>query len=437
MNIVIKGAGFFNKGAEAMARTVQVELGRRLPDCEFVLWRPPQWDCRPALNSGFLTFQMPFENKNSFWCWPKGKRVSLRLWSLLELFRSWKIKDICGAFASGQCISKACDQYLSRNGVNFDALIDISGFAYGDAWGIGEFRHAEPLINYFRSNKRPIVFLPQAWGSFDNPKLRKALRRILENENTSYYSRDESSCRHLEKTLDKSPGSILVTPDIVFGFQGGSSTQGEHILRSMGCTLNRPIIGLAPNIRVYERVSGKGMGNTYLQALVKLVDYCHSHHDVDIVLQANEIALSENQMDDRYLCSLIFAAVRTPERCFMSRESLTAETTKALIGRFDYLIGSRFHSLVFGFSQGIPGMAVSWSHKYRELLSLFGLGDNVQECEDIAADPLIEMFEKGWADRKQHRSTINERARQLNNDVSILFDEVANKMIRVFSHTNA
>lgn len=39
MNILITGAGFENKGTEAMARTVQVELSQRIPDVYFYGWR--------------------------------------------------------------------------------------------------------------------------------------------------------------------------------------------------------------------------------------------------------------------------------------------------------------------------------------------------------------------------------------------------------------
>jgi polysaccharide pyruvyl transferase WcaK-like protein len=430
MNILVTGAGFENKGAEAMLRTVQVELSGRLPDAEFFLWRLPQWNCRPALDSGFSPFQLPFDKVGSLWCWAHGRRASLLLWSLKELFRTRNPKDVYTVFLPRLRMSRACSQYLQRSKMDFDLLIDISGFAYGDSWGIGNFLKIGLLRDYFRENRKPVFFLPQAWGKFDKPDVRDALREMLSDERVYFYSRDERSCRYLEQALEKPQGAVPVTSDIVFGFQGDILDRGEYILRNMGCSLSRPIIGLAPNMQVYKRVAGSGMGNKYLQALVHLVDYCHKHYDVDVVLQSNHMALFQDRVDDRYLCSLIALSIANPERCFMTRESLTAEATKALIGRFDYLIASRFHSLVFAFSQGIPGMAVSWSHKYRELFSLFGMEDQVQECQHIDSDALIETFEKGWAEREQQRESILKKAKQLHGEVSMLFDEVAEKVLR-------
>jgi len=420
-----------------MLRTVQAELNKRLPDAEFFLWRPPQWNCRLALNNGFSPFYFPFDKVDSLWRWAHGQRIGLLLWSLKELLRTRNPRDIYTIFSKNHRMIRACDRHLQRIKMDFDLLIDISGFAYGDSWGIGKFQNIGLLRDYFRENRKPKFFLPQAWGNFDKPEVRGALREMLSDERVYFYSRDEHSCRYLEQALEKTQEPIPVTSDIVFGFQGDTLERGEYILRNIGCSLNRPIIGVAPNLHVYNRVAGSGMGNKYLQALVNLVDYCHRQHDVDIVLQPNLMALSQDRIDDRYLCSLIALSVANPDRCFMSRESLTAEATKALIGRFDYLIGSRYHSLVFGFSQGVPGMAVSWSHKYRELFSLFGMEDQVQEGQDIDADVLIEMFEKGWSKREEQRVLILKKAKQLQNEVNMLFDEVAETILKNRESQNA
>jgi polysaccharide pyruvyl transferase WcaK-like protein len=182
-------------------------------------------------------------------------------------------------------------------------------------------------------------------------------------------------------------------------------------------------------MKVYERVLGTGCGNLYLQALLMFAKHCLEKHDVDIVLQANEIDEGSLRKDDRYLCSLISALLNRPDRCFMTRDSLTAEETKALIGRFEYLVSSRFHSLVFGFSQGVPGIAVSWSHKYRELLALFGMGSYVQECRDIDANGLITMFEQGWKERHQQKQAILEKVNCLQMEADALFDETATRIL--------
>ncbi len=424
MNIIITGGSFVNKGAEAMLRTVQAELARRIPGAAFYLWRLPEHYGPAAAGSGFLPVALPCERSGSSSGWEKSA-ANKALWSLKQLVRGRDPGPLAALFSKKGLFAAACRNFLDRTHGGFAALVDVSGFAYGDELGETRFRMVQPLLAYFTYKDRPAIFLPQAWGSFEKPGTRREVRRLLGGRKTVFYSRDETSCRFLEKALDRPAGSIRSYPDIVFGFQGGGEKQGREILAGMGCTMKRPIIGVAPNMRVFERLPGKGVTNPYLQSLVKLAGHCLDRHDVDIVLQANEIDSLGSRLDDRYLCGLVAAAVNRPDRCFWTREPLDAESTKALVGRFGFLIGSRFHSFVFGFSQGVSGLAVSWLHKYRELFAQFELGDRVQECRDLDADGLIAKFESAWPERKALEPRLLAKAERLRDEVASLFDEVA------------
>jgi polysaccharide pyruvyl transferase WcaK-like protein len=434
MRIVVHGGGFVNKGAEAMTRTLQAELARHLPDVELFLWRIRPQDCKPAIRSGLTPVLLPPERSSQHFV---SKRRARWLWSIVECCRAGDVRSLPSLFNRKQLLFRACKHYLRRTVREFDAFIDISGFAYGDAWGVGMYQRVSPILEYCRARGKPAVFLPQAWGSFDKPGMKEMLRDLLAGGNTTFYSRDKRSCRYLEAALGKPENSIPVRPDIAFAFSGGTTEQGRSILGGVGCSLRRPIIGIAPNTRIYDRVDGQGPANVYVQTLVRLIHHLLEKHDVDVVLQANEVDAQGRRDDDRRLCELVATSANRPDRCFMIREVLTAESTSALIGCFDFLIGARFHSLVFGLSQGVPAIAMSWSHKYRELFALFGLESCVQEYQEMDCDALVAGFERGWSERQRQRTLILERARQLQAGVSTLFDEVATTIRRGAVKQNA
>jgi polysaccharide pyruvyl transferase WcaK-like protein len=129
--------------------------------------------------------------------------------------------------------------------------------------------------------------------------------------------------------------------------------------------------------------------------------------------------------DDRYLCGLVVEQVDRPDRCFTTGENLSLPQTTALISQFDYLIASRFHSLVLGFSNSVPGMALSWSHKYEEFLSLFGMSDYTQDFQEFNVDSLAKLFSEGWAQRDSLRMRIEDRSVVLREKASAMFDDVA------------
>jgi len=85
VRIVVTGAGFSNKGAEAMARTVQAELGRRLPEAEFCLWRCATAETRQALDAGFTPLPLPIDARSLPIRSLQKFRLATPLWSAVEL----------------------------------------------------------------------------------------------------------------------------------------------------------------------------------------------------------------------------------------------------------------------------------------------------------------------------------------------------------------
>lgn len=425
MNILINGAGFVNKGAEAMTRTVQIELTKRLGNVKLLLWRTKDCDRIIAKECGYTPIVLPFDNRESPWFRARGRRIMSVLWSVIELCKARRIKKATTIVNSHDFFTRACENYLGQMVDDFDVMIDISGLAYLDSKRLTGFHRVQPIVNNCRRYNKPIVFMPQLWGSFEMPKSKKKISELLNNSKTFYYSRDKTSCRHLEKALGKQKATIALYPDIVFCFEGEDLGTGRHILKEMGCSLKRPIVGVSPNMRVFERMAGKGLENEYLKIMVKIINDCIENYDIDIVLQANEIYEFGTRKDDRYLCNLIAKSVNKADRCFMTMENLTAESTKAIIGNFDFLIGSRFHSLVFALSQGVPAMSISWSHKYHGLFSVFGMENYVHECENIDLESLMSTFDIGWRERFNNSQVINEKVKELQIKIGNLFDEVA------------
>ena len=427
IRILLRGGGYENKGAEAMLRTVQTELGRRLTGAEFMFW-PLRPNERPlAQASGLVPFAPPFEAAST----REGRPIAAprRLHSFIvrrtigrtEAFRSRAREK---ARKEESTFNEACLLYLNANPRLFDVLVDISGFAYSDAWGMSGYEAVFALSRHCRQAKKPVFFMPQAWGPFHTQENQSGIRDLLDGDNVHFYSRDAESSRYLGAVLGQQNQAVEPFPDIAFLFEGGSPDQGRDLLRRMGCTLERPIVGIAPNMRVYERVAGAGLENEYVRALASLARRCIEQWDADVVLQSNEMSLSDG-LDDRYLCSLLADMLVRPDRCFVPNEYQSAEVVWSLTGCFDLLLASRFHALVFGFSQGVPAAALGWSHKYEELLSLFGWKDEVAKQGSFDSRELIDVIDRVWNERADRRAHLRAELPLLQNRLVRLFDTVA------------
>lgn len=383
-NYLLVGANFINKGAEAMAKTVQQKLRQNNPDARcFIVVTEAQAPVAKA--QGFEPLFEPAPGTAGKLIKKGTGLIQRRL-----LGKATPFADITPL--------KAMQQALPDLAMG----IDISGFAYHDGRGFQQPLETIKAIEFCRSKGAPYVVMPQAWGPFTDPATAENTRRML-GMAEAFHIRDRVSRGYMEQLLDKPEGSLPVVPDIAFGMQTPAPSLGEELLASYGFarSAERPLVAISPNMRVYEKTGGGDAQNAYVQALVALARHLMTAHRAQLVLVPNEIMVHDGFPDDRRLCRLLHEAIvgqgadallteagnQAADMALIDRYH-SAEEIKSTIGLADVLVASRFHSLIFALSQGVPSLAISWSHKYRELMDLFGMTDFVFEENAIDAEQL-------------------------------------------------
>lgn len=350
--ILIRGAGFTNKGAEAMTRTVQSKISSRLNDAKFYLeaMNSPEENAL-AKSSGFSILTLS----------PVPKAKQLRLIANVLLSEPASI----GSRVSDR-IWTAIDEMVQQ----VDAVVDVSGFAYGDTWGVSSCDRTRDFQKATQRQSKPYFFLPQAWGPFQT---NRACFRAMCKTADKLFARDLSSQKHLAGLLDVPSSSVSLLPDIALCFDGAEIDTAKSFFNDVfGSTDWSPLIGVSPNLRVYERTLGTGSDNTYIQGLSNLCRKL-AQSGKFVALLPHEIQPTPNgAIDDRILCSLIAEKVCHANVVAVS-SLLTAEEVKGLIGCLDVMVASRFHALIAAISQGVPPVAIGWSHKYEELLGEYEL----------------------------------------------------------------
>jgi colanic acid/amylovoran biosynthesis protein len=412
MKILIRGAGFENKGAEAMLRVAQRELSKRVPDTVFYACVLPE-----QISFAYDTGIVPL-----FYS-PSGRMQLLRkvpyAAKIPEHILSGKNPDFARAIKTH---TKAAYEINAIESV--DAVIDVSGFSYSDSWGVGSFKYAWPWLEYCQVKNKPYIFLPQAWGPFEKYDVAIWAKKLCDAK-ALIVSRDDESSMHLAAIQGKEPYAVRQCPDIAFCFQGAPRAAGTAMLKKLGVTGERPVVGIVPNMRVYERTAGTGAGNQYVKLLIALADHCINNLRVDLLLAPNEIKVPGHKgPDDRFLCSIVAAHIQKPDHCFTLREYCSSEIVKATLGSIDFLVASRFHSLVFALSQGVPAIALGWSHKYQELLKAFGMENFVVDHVRLDRSEVVSLLETAWQQRDSSSARISQTVSQLKAQVEELFDQV-------------
>lgn len=379
MRILIEGAGMVNKGAEAMLKTVVSQFNSRISGASFFV---ATHNVQHGLEHWFHEYNIEI--------------LSLKT-------KSW-----------GQIIK------------NIDLIVDISGFRYSKAWGSYGAKLAAPIFEACTKYNKPYIFLPQAFGPFDGDDLLKKICFESFSGAKLLYTRDTESQSYVAKLLDKNTNEIKLAPDIAFCFDKENSNFASNYLNNYGiCVKKQPIICISPNMRVYERNSGVGIRNTYLQLLSKICSY-YIEKGVFILFIPHEIypCPSSDTMDDRKLCEMLHLSLEKKEYSLPIVEQLSAEKIKSIISCSDLLIGSRFHAIVAALHHHIPTVVFGWAHKYVHLMKDVELDKFVLNYQQLKEEEIYQVIDLAWHQKELNKKKLQEKIPTIEKLSRFTFDEV-------------
>jgi polysaccharide pyruvyl transferase WcaK-like protein len=381
--ILIYGGNFLGKGAEAMLLTVHDTLSRIYPQARFLAFPLNSQDQREYEKLGFDVLQLKKETRFI--------RLLERL-LLLTGLGSGKRLDPCG-LSNRMLVNPFCTS---------DIIIDISGFASGDkfSWRTEASRWQMFRLAKLAGNK--IIFMPQSWGPFSHPLSRFFTKKIIADADV-VFAREKKSYEYLKSLEGIDLNKIFSSPDIAFQFRGGLPEDGHRVLQRAGLAAkNCPLIGITPNMQIYKRTTGVGPGNGYFKLLTEVIRYFLQATNAMIVLIPHEF--SWFRKNDPELCQELKSVFPDDSRVISLAGTETAKEVKSVIGLLDFLVASRYHSLIAALSLRIPVVVIGWAHKYDDVMEKIELGQWVIDFTKPAQGDVVDLIARAWNERRDIQS---------------------------------
>lgn len=340
MLIEVKGVQFVNKGAGLMLRAVVDRLRSVVPGVEFAL--------TPGPNA------------------PYQRIAAVGAWQRLRLPGAPVDADaLC--YRLPQRVRRAARRYGIVTEADVDAVLDASGFAYGDAWGDPPLASTAREIERLAARGKPYLFLPQAFGPFSDSAATRRFGRALAQA-ALVCARDARSHDHLARIAGPAVARIEIFPDFTLAVPGDAQAAQRW-------RVDRTTALVVPNAEMQgPRNPDVATRNGYVPLLEALVRRLRELGYVPRVLNHEGAA-------DAALCETLRAA--TGDAPVIDEDDPLA--VKGVIGAAGIVVSSRFHGCASALSQSVPCLATAWSHKYGELFADFGVADCVLDSADPAA----------------------------------------------------
>lgn len=333
INVEVLGIWPHNKGALLMLEAIRERFKQELPEARLAV--PFSWPAEQRLGLG-LHCTYPREQG----------RVDT---SLLSEFLPRRWRNGLGL--------------LSPRDV--DVVLDASGFAYGDYWGLPKLRHRLLRVTrHWKTPGRTLILLPQAMGPFEAPGIAAAWREAQRSADLVYV-RDRASMAFVEATGPQGAGNVRLSPDFTNLLHPALP---DRLAAVQGAFL------VIPNERVVGRDASRRAA--YLQFL-------RSCTERFLATGRNVLLLVHEGAGDRRLAVELNALLSRPVDVIDEPSPLV---TKAVIGAAYATVSSRYHGLVSALSAAVPSAACGWAHKYGELMSDYGCADlNIDLSSDAVS----------------------------------------------------
>jgi polysaccharide pyruvyl transferase WcaK-like protein len=319
MIVQIRGCNFVNKGAELMLYAVMQKMRFLYDDVILSL------DLRASTAK-------------------QGKQVGLYQLAWMESKKvPWGGPFV--DFIAGFLTRKLRDFFKIVRLRDVDVVLDASGFAYSDQRGVSRSELMAFHSRRMKQKGKKVILLPQAFGPFENHKIRDAVSEILQNSDL-VFARDKLSYQYLVD-LKAENANIQLAPDFTCIVEGKIPAYFDTNMK-WAC--------IVPNYRMIDSTSSD-MREKYVPFLATCIEYITAHNIKPFVLihetdRDHEIASILQSMTTQRL-----PIIQEPDPLYV----------KGILGASYVVVGSRYHALVGALSQGIPCLSTGWSHKYEAL----------------------------------------------------------------------
>ena len=364
-NIIIIGGGFLNKGAQAMTFTLVDQIKRRFPNKKIYLFSMFEFEKRLSQIYKFNIVPWTY--------WHKILFSNILHKFFIEIFKH-----------------SLFDSKFESIIENTELMIDISGYRFSSQFSQNYWIFYILDIIIAKKYGFPYLIFPQSIGPFNFSLINRMFFYPLSKYYLKYpkviFVREYDGLRYLsqfKKINVKKSHDIVIQNE---NYNLSNIYREEIIVRDYNILPNS--ICIIPNRRVIERINTEKIYNIYSYILKKMMKanknvyvLSHSNGDLEISKKIKNI-LAKN------------------EKIYLISEDLNAIEIENLIKKFDFVIASRYHSIIHAYKNGIPAIVIGWAVKYSELLDVFNQSDyyfdvrsvlNI-EIIDKALDKMLKNF---------------------------------------------
>ncbi len=187
--------------------------------------------------------------------------------------------------------------------------------------------------------------------------------------------------------------NVELYSDIAFSMPDDekSRDQVENIMKN-DIFYNYKFVTLSISSVVYKYCQKSDID--YYNVMKKFIGYLNEKgYGVLIIANAARAGKEKLKNNDLPIGDKLYSMLDKDYNVRWYSEEYTPEIIRELISKSEILVASRFHAMIGALEKNIPVLLVGWSHKYKEVLDQFDLGQYAVDYKSLNYNDLVTMFQ--------------------------------------------
>jgi colanic acid/amylovoran biosynthesis protein len=277
-----------------------------------------------------------------------------------------------------------------------DLVIGVGGgYLRGQSGLISSIELLLQLHPIFLSSiqNQKVVLYSQSVGPFANAFQKWVAEHALRHVSL-IMAREDITVRLLKKL--KITRNVIRSIDSGFFFKETNKVDLHNLLK---ISRSRKIIGITvrkwlpmPRQAVYENSLAYTADNLTAEG-----------HAIVFIPQVTSSAHSD---DDRIISRRVYERMNNKEHTYLIEKRLNHQDIKNLYSGLDFLIGTRFHSVIFSLTSHVPALAIEYEHKTSGIMHDLGLDKWVIKIEDVTEKKLKRLIKSLLREERSYHETL-------------------------------
>ncbi|MBR4033542.1 MAG: polysaccharide pyruvyl transferase family protein [Clostridia bacterium] len=256
----------------------------------------------------------------------------------------------------------------------------------------------------------PVYVMPNSFGPFDSPFVKSMLKKVLKKCRV-VTTRESVSAEQLKSKCNFVPTKSC---DLAFFLEDDPSFDPYEYQKAKGLldTDKKRIAITARPYRFPELPDGAVAYEGYKEALSDFVIRIAERGYLPVLVEHvhAELPHEDDMKCIEEIAALIDSKAGDCEYKVFSDRGLNCRQMKQIYGTFDYTVGTRFHSVIFSISSGVPSIAITYGgNKGVGIMHDLGLDGYAIPIIEATADGLIECFGDLCRNEEEIKKTLSQQ----------------------------